>query len=71
VDPIQVVITLAGEVVGRHRRSFAKHRTVTDPEHVRAANAMRSARAVMFDATMHDEVEVRDLSVYDRLTGVA
>ena len=71
VDPTQVVITLAGDVVGRHRRSFAKHRTVTDPEHVRAADAMRTARAVMFDPTTPDEVEVRDLSVYDHLTGVA
>jgi transposase len=71
VDPTQVVITVAGEVVGRHRRSFAKHRTVTDPEHVQAADAMRSARAVIVDPTMPDEVEVRDLAVYDRLTGVA
>lgn len=71
VDPIQVVITMAGEVVGHHRRSFAKHRTVTDPEHVRAANAMRSVRAVMVDPSVPDEVEVRDLAVYDRLTGVA
>lgn len=71
VDPSEVVVTLVGEVVGRHRRSFAKHRTVTDPEHVRAANAMRSARAVMSEGIMPDEVEVRDLAVYDRLTGVA
>lgn len=71
VDPSEVVITLAGEVVGHHRRSFAKHRTVTDPDHVRAANAMRSARAVTVNPTMPDEVEIRDLAVYDRLTGVA
>lgn len=72
VDPALVVITLAGEVVGRHQRSFARHRSITDPDHVAAAQALRVAAAnwaVM--KTEADEVEVRDLSIYDRLTGVA
>lgn len=72
VDPALVVITLAGEVVGRHQRSFAKHRSITDPDHAAAAQALRVAAAnwaVM--KTEADEVEVRDLSIYDRLTGVA
>ena len=68
-DPTEVVITLAGEVVGRHRRSFAKHRSITDPDHVAAAQAMRFA--VITNLTKPDEVEIRDLSVYDRATGVA
>ncbi|HUP15626.1 MAG TPA: IS21 family transposase [Acidimicrobiia bacterium] len=72
VDPTEVVISLAGEVVGRHRRSYARHRTVTDPDHVRAAQAMRVASATWTGMkTETDEVEVRDLAVYDRLTGVA
>jgi hypothetical protein len=72
VDPALVVITLAGDVVGKHQRSFAKHRSITDPDHVAAAQALRAAAAnwaVM--KTEADEVEERDLSVYDRLTGVA
>jgi transposase len=69
VDRVEVVITLAGEVVGRHRRSFARHRSITDPDHVAAAQAMRFA--VVTNLTKPDEVEVRDLSVYDRATGVA
>ena len=68
-DPTEVVITLAGEVVGRHRRSFAKHRSITDPDHVAAAQAMRFA--VVTNSAKPDEVEIRDLSVYDRATGVA
>lgn len=69
VDPAVVVISLAGEVVGRHHRSFAKHRSITDPDHVAAAQAMRFA--VITNLTNHDDVEQRDLSVYDRATGVA
>jgi transposase len=69
VDPAEVVISLAGEVVGRHRRSFAKHRNITDPDHTRAAQAMRFA--VITSLTQPDEVEERDLSIYDRATGVA
>ena len=71
-DPTEVVIRLAGEVVGRHRRSFAKHRSITDPDHVAAAQALRVASAPWTGKkTETDEVEERDLSVYDRLTGVA
>ena len=71
VDPAEVLITLAGEVVGRHQRSFAKHRSITDPDHVAAAQAMRVAATNWIGIkTEADEVEVRDLSVYDRLTGV-
>jgi hypothetical protein len=71
-DPTEVVIRLAGEVVGRHRRSFAKHRSITDPDHLDAAQAMRVASAPRTATKIEvDEVEQRDLSVYDRLTGVA
>lgn len=72
VDPKEVLITLAGEMVGRHRRSFARHRTLTDPDHVRAAQAMRIAAAALSDiGTQMEGVEERDLSVYDRALGVA
>jgi len=72
VDPAEVVISLAGEVVGKHRRSFAKHRTLTDPEHLQAAQAMRVASASWIGIKTDDgSVEERDLAVYDRATGVA
>jgi transposase len=71
VNPADVVVTCAGEVVARHRRSWAKHRTLSDPEHDRAREQMRSVRAALSRGAQADDVEVRDLSVYDRATGVA
>lgn len=63
----EVVVTCAGEIVARHARSWAKHQTITDPTHTIARKVMTTFAAPADD----DEVEVRDLSVYDRATGVA
>jgi len=71
VDVAEVVVTCAGEIVARHRRSWAKHRTLTDPAHDRARDLLRAARSLVPATPLADEVEVRDLSVYDRATGVA
>jgi transposase len=68
MDLDEVVVTCAGDEVARHPRSWAKHRTITDPDHERAGKIMRAFAAALAD---DDEVEVRDLSVYDRATGVA
>ena len=68
MDLEEVVVTCAGDVVARHARSWAKHRTVTDVDHERARTVMRALAAALAD---DDDVEVRDLSVYDRATGVA
>lgn len=67
MDLDEVVVTCAGDIVARHPRSWAKHRTITDPAHDVARNAMRAVAAVAVD----DDVEIRDLSVYDRVTGAA
>jgi hypothetical protein len=55
--------------VGRHARSWAKHRTITDPAHDQARTEMRrfAAKAAVVTG---DDVEVRDLSIYDRALGV-
>jgi transposase len=71
VNTKEVVVTCAGDVVARHRRSWAKHRTLTDPEHDEARAQMREARRLVMSTPLSDDVEVRDLSVYDRATGVA
>jgi transposase len=68
MDLDEVVVTCAGEEVARHQRSWAKHRTITDPAHDVARKVMRAFAAAIADD--HD-VEMRDLSVYDRATGVA
>jgi hypothetical protein len=68
MDLEEVVVTCAGHTMARHRRSWARHRTITDPDHEQAREAMRAFAAALADP---DDVEIRDLSVYDRATGVA
>lgn len=68
MDADEVVVTCAGDQVARHPRSWARHRTITDPDHERARVVMRAFAAALAE---DEDVEVRDLSVYDRATGVA
>jgi transposase len=68
MDLEELVVTCAGDEVARHTRSWAKHRTITDPAHELARKVMRVFAAAVAD---NDDVEVRDLTVYDRATGVA
>jgi Mu transposase, C-terminal domain len=49
-----------GELACRHRRSFARHRTITALEHARALRALRGAPP-------EPEVETRPLARYDHL----
>jgi transposase len=65
----EVVARCEGTEVARHRRCLAKHQSLLQPEHARVLRAMR-AEARIAD-TVAAEVEMRDLSVYDRATGVA
>jgi transposase len=51
-----------GEVACRHRRSFAKHRTITALEHARALKTQREERR-----GGDPDVEVRSLARYDAL----
>jgi transposase len=69
VDLDEVIVMLGREEVARHRRSLAKHRTLTDPAHVRAREALRHSSVVALDDGV--QVEIRDLAVYDRVLGVA
>jgi transposase len=65
----EVIAVCEGTEVARHRRCLAKHQTLLAPEHARILRAMRAeARAAEAFAA---EVEERDLSVYDRIAGVA
>ncbi len=69
MDLEELIVTCAGREVARHQRSWAKHRTITDPEHELARKVMRVFAAALADT--RDDVEIRDLSVYDRATGAA
>jgi len=60
-----------GVLVGAHERCWARQQTITDPEHARAAAAMRQAYAERSrGAPAGTEVARRDLADYDRILGI-
>ncbi|MET9117574.1 DEAD/DEAH box helicase family protein [Streptomyces longwoodensis] len=72
-DLDQVLVTCDGVEVARHARSWARHQTITDPDHAAAAAAARkkAAGAGMKPASVDvTEVEERSLDTYDRIFGV-
>ncbi|MFE4425139.1 hypothetical protein [Streptomyces sp. NPDC056817] len=75
-----VATTRAGETVAHHSRCWARHQTITDPEHAAAAEMLRGqairqrashARARGLAGLAPDdlgvEVEQRQLGSYDRI----
>jgi transposase len=69
-DLDRVRVSCDGRLVADHERCWAKHQTLSDPAHLAAARALRSARRLaVVPVPRQDEVEQRDLSVYDRLAG--
>ncbi|HET8591663.1 MAG TPA: IS21 family transposase [Nakamurella sp.] len=70
-DLARVKVTCDGRVVADHERIWARHQTLTDPAHLAAAAALRSARRLLapVPGPAGAEVEYRDLAVYDRLGG--
>ncbi|WMX45962.1 IS21 family transposase [Streptomyces roseicoloratus] len=90
VDPTQVghqvtvltdndqvlVLAAGGEIVAQHPRCWARHQTITDPEHATTGKAMRQevhqyqagrqARAAASSGPLV-EVEQRELGSYDRI----
>lgn len=66
----RVRVTCDGRLAADHERCWAKHQTLTDPAHLQAAKALRSARRLaVVPVPRGDEVEQRDLAVYDLLSG--
>ncbi|MDF9277606.1 IS21 family transposase [Arthrobacter sp. EH-1B-1] len=63
-----VTIALDGRCVGSHRRSWGTGLTITDPDHVEAAGALR--KAFQNPAPAMDVSGLRDLADYDRAFGV-
>jgi transposase len=57
---ISAAVLDTGEIVGRHERSYATHRTITALEHARAVRDRKPDKPDL-------DVEVRPLSAYDRL----
>ncbi len=66
-----VVVTLGRSEVARHQRSWAAHRTITDPVHDAARKVMAAFRATVVEEDGREaDVEVADLGVYDRVLKV-
>jgi transposase len=66
-DLDQVRVFCAGRQVAGHERCWARGQTITDPEHARAAAALRSAYRLPAVPTAETEVQQRNLADYDRL----
>jgi transposase len=64
-SPTQIVVTLEGREIARHRRSYVPADMVLTPEHARALRLAREARARLAEATV--EVPQVDLARYDAL----
>jgi hypothetical protein len=60
------VALTTGEIAADHRRSYAKHRTISDARHQATLEAMRAERLGV-RARPTDAVERRDLAAYDAL----
>ena len=66
----RVRVTCDGRVAADHERCWARHQTITDPAHLAAAGALRTARRLAAVPGPADAgVEHRDLAVYDLLSG--
>ncbi len=63
---VRAVALDTGEVACEHRRSYARHRTITDVRHQASLEAMRGER-LGTRVKPSDEVERRDLAAYDAL----
>jgi transposase len=72
-DLTRVWASCEGKTVAEHPRSWARHQTFTDPEHAKAATALRRTRFGQVSAPEADPgmvVQVRDLSTYDTAFGI-
>jgi transposase len=66
----RVTVVCDGRAVADHQRSWAWHQTITDPEHLEAARALRRRRGSTLRPVTEPEVEQRCLADYDAALGV-
>lgn len=69
-DLARVRVWCAGRLVADHDRIWAKHQTISDPEHVAAAKTMRRNRFDVLTLPTEVEVEQRSLTDYDTLIDI-
>jgi 3-phosphoglycerate kinase len=71
-DLNRVQVWCEGDVVADHERVWAKQQTISDANHVRAAQMLRQQRFALVQAQAAEtEVEQRRLTDYDTALGVA
>jgi transposase len=66
----RVRVLCDGKVVADHDRVWARHQTISDPEHVAAARLLRRERIGVIRPAPEPEVEVRALADYDAALGI-
>jgi transposase len=69
-DAARVQVFCDGRLVARHDRCWAKHQSITDPAHRRAAADLRTAARQAPAPAITTEVEHRQLTDYDRTFGL-
>jgi transposase len=66
----RVKVLCDGRAAADHQRIWAWHQTITDPEHLEAARALRRRRAGALRPVTEPEVEQRALADYDAALGI-
>jgi hypothetical protein len=69
-DLERVKVFCDGRTVADHERIWARHQTISDPEHVAAAKLLRHDRIGLVRPAPEPEVEIRCLADYDSALGV-
>lgn len=69
-DLHRVQVHHGGRLIADHERIWAKHQTITDPAHRRAADALRRERFTVVRPGPQTPVEIRALDDYDRALGL-
>jgi len=69
-DLHRVRVLCEGRTVADHERLWAKHQTVSDPEHVAAARTLRIQRLSVIRPAPEPDVQQRALSDYDAALGL-
>jgi transposase len=69
-DLTRVRVSCDGQAAAGHERAWARHQTITDPEHLAAARALRRDRLEVIRPAAGTAVEVRRLADYDTALGI-
>jgi transposase len=69
-DLTRVRVFCDGKVVADHDRLWAKHQTLSDPEHVAAAKRLRHQRIGLVRPAAEPDVQIRCLDDYDAALGL-